>query len=273
MHEDLNSATLLAEGVLGTPGVGTPTITAINASLNGPLCTFHPGDGDCEDSGCTERLLASDAPNEQQTWASRGFHVQGRVNSQEECAMLVVQREPSANGATYTAGDSVRQGDCYAEFGMTSIVEGHMYDQVTGVENDGLTWDTCFLEPTDNLVNLQLQLVGGGNVTISAQCKMEMAELESEGLKSVETCEAVGTTIMLIACIFIAVCCYHFAHVLYGLEKSQSGGLALGNVDEAQGHVRMDDHQMSTGSNGVFESDSTSKDANPVLPTFTSARP
>jgi hypothetical protein len=182
--------------------------------------------------------------------------------------MLVVQREPSANGATYTAGDSVRQGDCYAEFGMTSIVEGHMYDQVTGVENDGLTWDTCFLQPTDSLMNLQLMLLGGGNVNISAQCKLEMAGLESEGLRSVETCEAVGTTIMLIWCIFIAVCCYHFAHVLYGLEKSQSGGLALGGVD---GEQRQD--QISTEPNRVFESDSTSKDANPVGPTFGSARP
>jgi hypothetical protein len=259
MHEDIHSASLLAVGFYGGP-VGTPTITSSQRALEGPICTFQPGDGQCvgDNSGCSEKLLASASLLEQQQWARLGSHVQGMVYSEQECAALVVEREPSANGATYTAGDSLRQGDCYAEFGMT--------DAVAGVEDQGLTWKTCFLEPTDHLFDVNIMLINGVNVSLPTHCKLELAKLERDGLRSFETCEAVGTTIMLLWSIFIAVCSYHFSHVLYGLAKSLGGdGRSLGGV---QRHVQMD--EMATESNGVLTSDSTTAGPNHA---FSTARP
>jgi hypothetical protein len=267
MHEDLRSASLLAGGFSDKPALGTPTITKLSGSLSGPICTFQPGDGQCDkDSGtCSEKLLASSLKSEQEKWAKLGTHVQGPVNSEQECAALVVEREPSANGATYTAGDSLRQGDCYAEFGMVQVGDGVIYDE-TGAENDGLTWKTCFLEPTNHLFDVNIKLLDGGNVSLPAQCKLELVKLERDGLRSVETCEAVGTTIMLLWSIFIAVCSYHFSHVLYGLAKSLGGdGRSLGGV---QRHVQMD--EMATESNGVLTSDSTTAGPNHA---FSTARP
>ena len=64
---------------------------------------FVPGDG----IGGTEKYL-------------------GEASNREECKRMVRAREPTANGATFTAESD--RGDCYAEFGMTGA---------------GNRWQTC----------------------------------------------------------------------------------------------------------------------------------
>jgi hypothetical protein len=63
-------------------------------------CTFGPGNG----VGGAEKLI-------------------GNATTREECAALVQESEPTANGATYSAAGSAKLGGraCYAEFGMTGV--------------------------------------------------------------------------------------------------------------------------------------------------------
>ena len=80
---------------------------------------------------------------------------------------------------------------------MVQVGDGVTYDD-TGAENDSLTWKTCFLEPTNNLFDVNIKLLDVGSVSLPAHCKLELAKLERDGQRSFETCEAVGTMIMLL---------------------------------------------------------------------------
>ena len=68
------------------------------------------------------------------------------IRNAEECAALVIEQEPAANGATFTRAGSARIGDCYAEFGMTSsTMEEHM-------DEDMMLWCDSLTRPCVHLL-------------------------------------------------------------------------------------------------------------------------
>ena len=67
----------------------------------------------------------------------------GYTDTKEECAAMVINHEPTANGATF--GIKLRKGECYAEFGAT--------EQNFDSEN----WQSCLFSDTSKLLSVVIQ--------------------------------------------------------------------------------------------------------------------
>ena len=67
----------------------------------------------------------------------------GYTDTKEECAAMVINNEPTANGASF--GIKLRKGECYAEFGAT--------EQNFDSEN----WQSCLFSDTSKLLSVVIQ--------------------------------------------------------------------------------------------------------------------
>lgn len=85
----------------------TASDEAERAACDTNVCIFSTGDG----TGGSETQI-------------------GSAESAQACAALVLETEPTANGATYSTEGT---GECYAEFGMAFIYPG------------ATSWESCFL--------------------------------------------------------------------------------------------------------------------------------
>lgn len=84
----------------------TASDEAERAACDTNLCIFFPGDG----TGGTETQI-------------------GNAESAQACAALVLETDPTANGATFSTDGT---GECFAEFGMTG-------------RNGASSWESCLL--------------------------------------------------------------------------------------------------------------------------------
>ena len=256
IHENLLEITQSALALSSTPSPPPPPGSAPNSSGvvvgNISVCDLKLGEPTCRaETGCRQhsvgRLLDTSAESQP---AAR-------------CATLVMEKEPSANAASYAS-----DGRCYADFGAT------LHD--TSYDGGTLMWQGCFLTPTDDIVGLILS-VGLGNVTVPARCRLELHKLQVQRVRARNVCTAIVSSTLGVFNIFFAIVTYHWARFFFSLHVTHSAEATL--VDGASGgggsggrggiaaHHQLDD-SMFLEENAAFDT-ALQSGAPPLLPTPT----
>lgn len=174
------------------------------------------------------------------------------IRSAEACAEYVMETEPSANRATFSGiktrgGDAITYPLCYAEFNDVRS------EAVTAnSESDDYIWSTCPLVPTDNFFLTVVGLSAGGQVTIPAQCRLEMQKTMKRRQEQVTVCNSIVDATLFVVCIILLLLTYSFSRLQYSyyltIEPESVASLASGGGGGDEGaHVQLEDVGSTEG--------------------------
>eukprot|EP01043_Picozoa_sp_COSAG02_P008164 COSAG02_NODE_256_length_26885_cov_54.604308_10_plen_569_part_00 len=271
IHSELHDVTVdLEDSRVGSNGASmTEVLSQAGMIEEGAVCIFVDGDGSCaERNSCTEKMLSGFVEGRYVGPTVGGIYPRSDPDpragiwSEQACAEFVMETEPSANGATYSAGpknSAVERPACYAEFNSDHTV----------LPNHGsATWRTCFLTPTDDFFLTLIPFVGGTNATIiPAQCRLEWTRAQMRIDEEVTICNAVVDGALFMVCILLLLTTYWFSRTQYNyyltIDPDSVAMLAGGSGGEGA-HVQLEDVGNIGGSSDPSgEVTETAHDARP----------
>ena len=268
IHSELHDVTVdLEDSRFASNGASmTEILSRAGVIEEGAVCMFQDGDGSCaERDSCTEKMLSGCVEGRcfgpvGGIYPRSNPDPRDRIWSEQACAEYVIETEPSANGATFSAGpknSAFDQPSCYAEFNSDTVLP-----------NQGsATWRTCSLTPTDDFfLTLSTAIVGNATI-IPAQCRLEWTRDRQRIVEEETLCNAVVDGALFMVCILLLLTTYWFSRTQYSYYLTigpNSVAMLAGGSGGEGAHVQLEDvGNIGSSSDPSGEATETAHDARP----------